>query len=173
MIHYRKTCYSPNTRKNKSSKKPEGPDLFSICKDSFHQTGPLNGEFLKQKQTNNTDVSVNSISTLLNTKNTLMNSINSFTDTYSISKVAKKLNLPYGRTTLYQVLREKEILNFQNIPNQKYRELGYFKLYEKFRPNNAIQSDTVLLVTGSGLAFIKRLLNSDLKQNLILKPESL
>jgi len=169
----RKTWHNSRIRTTSSFINPEDPDLFSFDQGNFYQSNHSKEEFLKQNPTKNMDVSVKLISTLLKTKNTSMNSINTFTNTYSILEVAKMLNFPYGRTTLYRLLREKEIINLQNIPYPEYRNLGYFKLHEKFRQGNAIQSDTVLLVTNSGLDFIKRLLDSDLNPNVILNPESL
>jgi len=168
----RKTLYIGSARLTKSTINPEIPDLFSsYYQDSISQSNHKKEEFLELKQFYKTEEPVSLVSTFQKTINMITSS--SFSKFHSISEITKMLNLPYGRTKLYRTLREKEILNSQNIPYQEYRDSGYFILHEKFRQNNAIQSDTVLLVTESGLNFIKILLNSDLNANLTLNTETL
>ena len=54
-----------------------------------------------------------------------------------IGQTAKVLKLPYGRNTLFKVLREKGIFfKNKNEPKQEYIDRGYFKLYEKSIPRD-------------------------------------
>lgn len=47
---------------------------------------------------------------------------------FRMSDVAKKLNIKgYGTNNLFKFLREKEILNMNNHPNDEFVRLGYFK----------------------------------------------
>jgi phage antirepressor YoqD-like protein len=50
-----------------------------------------------------------------------------------IGQVAKILNLPYGRNTLFSVLREKGVFfKNRNEPMQQYISKGYFEVKETF-----------------------------------------
>ena len=44
-------------------------------------------------------------------------------DALDMGEVVRVLQLSYGRTTLFQILRDAEILTAKNIPYQRYREL--------------------------------------------------
>lgn len=74
---------------------------------------------------------------------------------FTMTEVAKMINVKgIGRTKLYGILREKEIVNDDNAAHDQYIELGYFcsiqtaKSYNKF----------VTTVTPLGMEFIKKML---------------
>jgi anti-repressor protein len=74
-----------------------------------------------------------------------------------IGQAAKILELPFGRNTLFQKLRQKGIFFMnRNEPKQEYIERGYFHLKEKFieRDNNQGFVVIKVLVTQKGLEFI-------------------
>jgi anti-repressor protein len=78
-----------------------------------------------------------------------------------IGEVAKLLGLPYGRNTLFSVLKEKGIfLKHKNEPLQKYVNSGYFEVKEKLHQISS--SKSVLTVqtfaTQKGLGFIAKTL---------------
>ena len=83
------------------------------------------------------------------------------TSLIDIGEVAKILNLPYGRNTLYSALREKGVFfKNKNEPMQKYVSKGYFEVKEKFIEVG--DSKRVLSVqtfaTQKGLGFIAKTL---------------
>ncbi|MCT4190211.1 phage antirepressor KilAC domain-containing protein [Elizabethkingia anophelis] len=79
----------------------------------------------------------------------------------SMSKAAKALNLPYGRNTLFNMLRSKGVI-FKNStePKQEYVNRGYFKLIEKIINPDPVNPkiETQTLVTQKGLGFIAKIL---------------
>lgn len=80
----------------------------------------------------------------------------------AIGEVAKILKLPYGRNTLFVVLREKGILfKTKNEPMQQFVNKGYFELKEKFvnRNNHPPMLIIQTFVTQKGLGFIAKTLN--------------
>lgn len=87
------------------------------------------------------------------------------TDTnIDIGQVAKILELPFGRNTLFKKLREKRVFfKGKNEPIQEYIERGYFKLKEKLIERNNHENFTVIkiLVTQKGLEFIAKLFQAE------------
>lgn len=78
-----------------------------------------------------------------------------------IGEVAKILNLPYGRNTLFNVLREKGIFfKNKNEPFQQYVSKGYFEVKEKFHEVSDTKGFLVVktYATQKGLGFIARTL---------------
>jgi len=78
-----------------------------------------------------------------------------------IGQTAKVLKLPYGRNTLFKVLREKGIFfKNKNEPKQEYIDRGYFKLYEKSIPRDNHPPLLVLTVLTSqrGIMFLSKTL---------------
>lgn len=74
---------------------------------------------------------------------------------YSMSEAAKELNIPnFGRTKLYKLLREKEIINSYNAAHDEYVMLGYFSstITNKSYPNY------VTTVSKKGIEFIRSLI---------------
>lgn len=78
-----------------------------------------------------------------------------------IGEVAKILNLPYGRNTLFNVLREKGIFfKHKNEPFQQYVAKGYFEVKEKFHEVSETKGFLVVktYATQKGLGFIAKTL---------------
>lgn len=77
-----------------------------------------------------------------------------------IGQSAKILNLPFGRNTLFQKLREMGVFfKNKNEPKQEYVRRGYFVLKEKWIDRNNHDGFMVLkvLVTQKGLEFLASL----------------
>ncbi len=72
---------------------------------------------------------------------------------YSMNQTAKALKLPYGNITLYEKLRNMQILNKDNSPKQEQINNGNFKVVVKFI-NDKIGSKSVTLTTGKGLVLL-------------------
>lgn len=53
------------------------------------------------------------------------------TNYYSIGEAAKLVGFPGGRNKFYSWMRENEILNIQNYPEQKYRSNKWFVEWTK------------------------------------------
>ena len=84
----------------------------------------------------------------------------------TMSQTAKILQLPYGRNTLFQKLKEKGIF-FKNCnePKQSYIQQGYFKL-KVTHINNEIEGELSVitsLVTKKGLEFLARQFINEVK----------
>lgn len=77
----------------------------------------------------------------------------------AIGEVAKILKLPYGRNTLFNVLKEKGIFfKNKNEPYQKFVSNGYFELKEKFQQRNNHSPLLIIqtFATQKGLGFIAK-----------------
>ena len=77
-----------------------------------------------------------------------------------IGQSAKILNLPFGRNTLFQKLRDMGVFfKNKNEPKQEYVKRGYFVLKEKWIDRNNHDGFMVLkvLVTQKGLEFLANL----------------
>ena len=48
-----------------------------------------------------------------------------------MDKVAKSLDMGIGRNKLFEILRDKKILDRSNIPYQTYVDRGYFRVVEQ------------------------------------------
>jgi len=76
----------------------------------------------------------------------------------NMQEAAGVLNIKgLGRNNLFKMLREKGILNINNIPYREYIEAGYFKVRETVR--NIKGCETVIIVTlvnQKGLDFIRK-----------------
>lgn len=76
-----------------------------------------------------------------------------------IGQAAKLLQLPFGRNTLFQELRDRGIFfASRNEPKQEYVDRGYFVMKEKWIDRSYYDGFTVLkvLVTQRGLDFLAR-----------------
>lgn len=74
-----------------------------------------------------------------------------------MSAVAKSLGI--GRNKLFEFLREKKILRYNNEPYQEYMDRGYFTVVEKpIVKGNIVENITQTFVTAKGVDFIGRLL---------------
>jgi anti-repressor protein len=78
---------------------------------------------------------------------------------YNMSQVPKILDLGYGRNTLFEKLRGKQILTSRNEPYQQYVNQGYFKLLRKHRPGQPDNCDVVTMATAKGLKFIEKIIS--------------
>lgn len=80
-------------------------------------------------------------------------------DTISMADVAKVLNIKgIGRNKLFQVLRDKSILQRDNTPYQNYVDRGYFRLIEsKYqKPDGSTHINLKTVVYQKGLDFIRK-----------------
>lgn len=80
-----------------------------------------------------------------------------------IGNAAKVLNLGIGRNRLFEVLRKKGVLMQNNVPYQKYIDLGYFRTIEQkySKPDGSININIKTLVYQRGLEYIRNLLTLD------------
>ena len=77
----------------------------------------------------------------------------------SMGEVAKTLNMGLGRNNLFLILRVKGILNFDNVPYQRYINAGYFKLVERaYDVNGNPKVATTTYVSQKGLDYIRKVL---------------
>lgn len=80
----------------------------------------------------------------------------------SMGQVAKTLNMGIGRNNLFALLRFKCILNFDNIPYQRFVNAGYFKLVEgTYNINGEPKVSTTTYVSQKGLDYIRKILLKD------------
>jgi len=90
---------------------------------------------------------------------------------YDIAQTAKILNLGFGRTTLYRILKELEIVNEVNVPDKKYQKEGLLEvIVPTLRPNPMYVNHPKTLVVGEkGLNFIKEIVEKYLESNPVPK----
>lgn len=81
-------------------------------------------------------------------------------DAIDIGNCAKVLNRSIGRNNLFEFLRNKKILQSDNIPYQKYIDSGYFRVIEtKYTiPSGETKISLKTLVLQKGVAYINKLL---------------
>lgn len=88
------------------------------------------------------------------------NAVTGSEDTIDMRTVATVLNMGIGRKKIFEVLRDKRVLDRKNMPYQKYIDLGYFRIvetqYTKSDGTNCINIKTV--VFQKGLDFIRKTL---------------
>lgn len=77
----------------------------------------------------------------------------------SMADVAKVLDKGIGRNRLFKLLRDKGILQSNNVPYQRFVAAGYFKVIESsyMAGDNAIVS-TVTYVKQKGVDYIRKIL---------------
>ena len=82
------------------------------------------------------------------------------TDTVDIGTVAKVLGLGFGRTTLFQKLRDLKVLMPNNIPMQSKIDAGWFRVIEtKFnKPDGSTHINFKTVVFQKGIDGIRKLL---------------
>lgn len=75
-----------------------------------------------------------------------------------MDQVAKVLDCGLGRNKIFELLRNNSILQYNNIPYQKYVDLGYFRVVEQsyVKPTGENCVNTKTLVFQRGLDFIRR-----------------
>lgn len=88
------------------------------------------------------------------------NAVTGSEDTIDMRTVATVLNMGIGRNKIFEVLRDKRVLDRKNMPYQKYIDFGYFRTvetqYTKSDGTNCINIKTV--VFQKGLDFIRKTL---------------
>lgn len=97
---------------------------------------------------------------ILTPKAALMDKVMDSDQKIDIGQAAKILQLPFGRNTLFNKLREKGVFfKNRNEPKQEYVDRGYFELKEKWidRDNHDGFMVVKVLVTQRGLDYIARL----------------
>lgn len=87
-------------------------------------------------------------------------------DAIDIGSAAKVLNCGFGRTTLFQFLREKGVLMPNNAPYQIYIDRGYFRVIEQkyAKPDGSTHIYLKTIVYQSGLNYIRRIINNSKKK---------
>lgn len=78
-------------------------------------------------------------------------------------EVSAKLNIKgFGRNKLFQLLRDKGVLDSNNVPYRKYVDNGYFKLADAVRTTKkGKMSFSKLMVSPEGKIFIEKLLRKN------------
>lgn len=82
-------------------------------------------------------------------------------DAIDMGAVAKVLDMGIGRNSIFRILREAGILQRDNLPYQKYVDLGYFRCIEsKFStPDGGQHINIKTVVHQKGLDFIRKVIN--------------
>lgn len=76
-----------------------------------------------------------------------------------MDKVAKVLDMGIGRNKLFELLRDKKILDRNNIPYQTYVDRGYFRVIEQkyTKPTGETVVTTKTLVYQRGVDYIRKI----------------
>ena len=85
----------------------------------------------------------------------------------NIGNCAKVLNRNIGRNNLFEFLRNRKVLQQDNIPYQKYIDSGYFRVIEtKYTiPSGETKISLKTLVLQKGVAYINKLLREKENEN--------
>lgn len=88
-------------------------------------------------------------------------------DAIDIGNCAKVLNRNIGRNNLFEFLRNRKVLQQDNIPYQKYIDSGYFRVIEtKYTiPSGETKKSLKTLVLQKGVAYINKLLREKENEN--------
>ena len=88
-------------------------------------------------------------------------------DAVPMLEVAKVLGIKgMGRNNLFEFLRQEKVLMNNNIPYQRYQDLGYFRVIEqKYTKNYEECINFKTLVYQKGVDFIRKLINNKYKEN--------
>ena len=83
------------------------------------------------------------------------------TDTIDMRSVATTLNCGLGRNKIFEILREKKVLDSKNKPYQIYVDRGYFRTIESSycKPDGSECINIKTVVFQKGLDFIRKTLN--------------
>jgi phage antirepressor YoqD-like protein len=87
------------------------------------------------------------------------------TDTVDMAQAAKVLNMGIGRNKLFELLRDKKVLQHNNQPYQTYIDRGYFRMVEsKFqKPTGDTHISIKTVVYQKGLEYIRKLIKESKK----------
>ena len=89
----------------------------------------------------------------------LADRLTSSDDAIDIGTVSRVLALPYGRNTLFSILRGKKILMADNRPYQEYMDRGYFRVIEEaFEVNGKTKVNFKTLVYQKGVEYLSKIL---------------
>lgn len=78
---------------------------------------------------------------------------------FSMADVAKTLDMGIGRNKLFKFLRDKEVLQSDNMPYQKFVDAGYFKVVEgKYMAGDNVVISKTTYVKQKGIDYIRKLL---------------
>ena len=88
-------------------------------------------------------------------------------DAIDIGNCAKVFNRNIGRNNLFEFLRNRKVLQQDNIPYQKYIDSGYFRVIEtKYTiPSGETKISLKTLVLQKGVAYINKLLREKENEN--------
>lgn len=88
-------------------------------------------------------------------------------DAIDIGNCVKVLNRNIGRNNLFEFLRNRKVLQQDNIPYQKYIDSGYFRVIEtKYTiPSGETKISLKTLVLQKGVAYINKLLREKENEN--------
>ncbi len=79
----------------------------------------------------------------------------------SMNEVAKVIDMNgYGRNKLFEILRNKKILDKSNIPYQKFVDSGYFRVLEQkyTTPNGEVKINIKTMVFQKGVDYIRKVI---------------
>ena len=79
-----------------------------------------------------------------------------------IGNVAKVLDIKgVGRNKLFEILRDKKVLNKENVPYQEFIDRGYFRVIEQKynKPDGTVCVDLRTLVYQRGVDYIRKLVS--------------
>ncbi len=81
-------------------------------------------------------------------------------DAVPMDKVAKVLNTKIGRNKLFEILRDKKVLDAENSPYQTYIDRGYFRVIMQSytKPNGEKHINYKTLVYQKGIDYIRKLI---------------
>ena len=80
---------------------------------------------------------------------------------FSMADVAKVLDMGIGRNKLFKFLREKKILQGDNMPYQRFVDAGYFKVVEgKFMAGDNVVISKTTYVKQKGIDYIRKCLTN-------------
>jgi anti-repressor protein len=81
-------------------------------------------------------------------------------DAVPMDRVAKVIDKGIGRNKLFELLREKKILDNDNVPYQAYVDRGYFRVIEQkyTKPNGEKHINYKTLVYQKGIDYIRKLI---------------
>ena len=81
--------------------------------------------------------------------------------TFDMAHVAQELKLPYGKNTLFAILRDFGTLKSDNTPYQRYVDTGYFKVYPVPTP---VGTKLTTKVTQRGIDYIRKVIQMNQKE---------
>ena len=81
--------------------------------------------------------------------------------TFDMAHVAQELKLPYGKNTLFAILRDLGTLKSDNTPYQRYVDTGYFKVYPVPTP---VGTKLTTKVTQRGIDYIRKVVQMNQKE---------